>query len=70
MKCTEWSNFTNLQNADGVDMVSVSTNLGALFPKSSSDHKLLCDLRQISSPGELSFLTLEMRTVKEMRSTF
>ena len=67
MKCTEWSNVTN---GDWEDMASLSTELGALSSKSSSDHKLSCDLRQVISPREHSFLTLEMRTVKEMMSAF
>lgn len=70
MKCTEWFNLTNPQNGDEEDMESVSTKLGAPFSKSSSVHKLLCELRQVSSPGEPSFLTLEMRTVKKMTSAF
>lgn len=70
MKCTEWSNLTNPQNGDGEDMASVSPKLGAPFSKSSSDHDLLCEVRQVSSPGELRFLALEMRTVKEMTSAF
>lgn len=54
MKCTKWCNLTN---GDWEDMASVSTELGVLSSKSSSDHKLLCDLSQVIAPRELSFLT-------------
>lgn len=56
MKSTEWPNLTNPQNGDQEDMMSVFIDLGAIYPKSSSDYNLLCDLGQVSFPRGLHFL--------------
>lgn len=58
MKSTECSNLTNPQNGDQEDIVSVLIDLGATYPKSSSDYNLLCDLGQVSFPRGFHFLSM------------
>lgn len=47
--------LTNPQNGDQENMVSVLIDLGATYPKSSSDYNLLCDLGQVNFPQRIPF---------------
>ena len=50
MKSTEWSNLANLQNGNQENMLSASTEFGALCSTSSFIYNLLCDLGQVTCP--------------------